>query len=223
MVYSCTEFSSVPSSRKRVRIDLDQNSVQVFETPDNTPPSYLSEEDYRRRRLEDHRIIAKLEASMSLLLSPLCNSSKRRRLEETDDFSGRGLEGRTQLEKLRRRQSRHDTLIAVLEEQWYQNVEGHSNPELIAQVYRSYSSSALEEAQRRAKEDAEFVQKWRSQEMENHGIETTSAIILGMESPKTMHPRPPENMSVVKKRKTLGFKPFVATMLKQLPREPLVA
>ncbi|KAL3911494.1 MAG: hypothetical protein SGILL_007258, partial [Bacillariaceae sp.] len=133
---------------------------------------------------------------MSLLLSPP-SSSKPHQLEESDDFSRRGLEGRITAEKFRRRQSRHDTIIAVLEEQWYQKVEGCTNEAVIAHVYRNFSKLAQDEARQRAEEDADFVRTCVS-------VQTQYKKDLS----KAHHPRPDRIVMKKKRKAVASLKPL---------------
>ena len=48
------EDHAEPPAKKRVRIDENRTTVREFITPKDIPPTYLNDEDYRRRRNEDN-------------------------------------------------------------------------------------------------------------------------------------------------------------------------
>ena len=102
-------------------------------------------------------------------------------------------------------------MIAVLEEQWYQKVEGCTNEEVIAHVYRNFSKLAQQEARQRGAQDADSVQKTRKEHKECN----SSDVIC---------PRPlaPCNGRIATAKRTNvagALKPLVKSVLKKLPKE----
>ncbi|KAG7364862.1 hypothetical protein IV203_038065 [Nitzschia inconspicua] len=106
---------------------------------------FWSDRDFQQRRRDDQQLILDIEIGSSSGSSSI------------EDFYFRGLESCTHVGRSRQRKLREESLYAVLEEHWYQKVEGWCNAEAIANLYQEFSLLALEEAQWLAKQDAQFV------------------------------------------------------------------
>ncbi|KAG7346520.1 hypothetical protein IV203_005588 [Nitzschia inconspicua] len=133
--------------KRRVQFDITQNTVRLVRrlSQSQVNQCFWSDRDFQQRRRDDQQLISDREIRSS------SGSSS------TEDFCFRGLESCTHVGRSRQRKLREESLYAVLEEHWYQKVEGWCNAEAIANLYQEFSLLALEEAQWLAKQDAQFV------------------------------------------------------------------
>ncbi|KAG7353770.1 hypothetical protein IV203_003125 [Nitzschia inconspicua] len=114
-------------------------AVQVHDIP--SIEDYSKEE--RSKTWFSRREFGEIKASHKELIRRLSN---RECIPDTEDCSVRGLEGRSQANSKNRQNIIMAGILAVLNEQDIQKIEGRNDPEALAIIYRQYSYHSLQAA-----------------------------------------------------------------------------
>jgi hypothetical protein len=193
---------------RRVTFDTSRNTVQIVRRipASEVADCFMTEQDFQQRQNEDQRIIQHLDHSSSATRAVL-----------NKEYCLRGLESRTRLGRIHRRRLREDSMSVVLEEHWYQKLEGWFNPETIANVYEKYSMLAMEEAQWLAKQDAQFVLDEACKEQQRRQRLTrkrpSQCISPSLASSAKPLAPPPTSFSITQKKQRTNLKSFVRNVL----------
>jgi hypothetical protein len=124
-----------------------KKSVTLWEIPPATVHEIKSLDDYtdEERRLTwfTRREFRDIKASYRELIHRM---SQREYIQDTDDCSIRGLEGRSRAGSKNRQDIIVASILSVLNEQSLQKSEGRNDPETLAIAYRAHSYHSLQAA-----------------------------------------------------------------------------
>jgi hypothetical protein len=131
--------------------DCGSNQLTVVH-PIESLDDYTEEEHtqtwFSRREYDD------IKASYSYLIHRMRNKEQ---IAETEITSTRGLEGRSRAGAKARREVQTKSMVSVLAEQQRQRVEGRTDPEALAIVYRQFAYHSLQAAVNMGRRDAHAV------------------------------------------------------------------
>jgi hypothetical protein len=131
-------------SRRHRRL---KKSVILWDIPPTTVHEIKSLDDYtdeeRCQTWFTREEFADIKASYRELIHRM---SQRENIQDTDDCSIRGLEGRSRAGSKNRQEIIVASILAVLKEQTLQKSEGRNDPETLAIAYRTHSYHSLQAA-----------------------------------------------------------------------------